>query len=152
VTTQGHPASTKVSEDTVRLAIRFMRKVFLHALAIYGDCISASVDAPIEIARAAARSILADAVTEFNRSDLRRKSKPFAKLRSRRQQEEILELLQDYGWIAPIGNSDVHGARWEVNPKVHTLFASEGEAHRRLRATIKERIVEARGANSPNAP
>jgi hypothetical protein len=125
-----------VSADSVRLAMRYMDKVFLHARAIYGAAFEGGTS--LELARAMARSILADRMESFNRSELTHACRKMRGV-ARYPQDQALNFLSDMGWIA---GGTQWGERWTVNPGVHDLFAEEGERHRQLREEVKSLFTE----------
>jgi hypothetical protein len=144
----GRPEDTEVHADTVHLATRFMRKAFQHAYVIYGQLIGDGV--ALDLPRALARSILASSLTEFTRANAVQSCRAF-KTSDREQQHRALQVLGDYGWVAPQQDGGGFGARWTVNPLVHALFINEAEEARRRRAAVREAIeqVVADRADSP---
>jgi hypothetical protein len=129
-----HPCAANVSGSTMALAIRFMRRAYQHAFAVYTDCLGAS--SPMDTAKAIARSILADGLESFNRRDLTHKCRAFRD-GAEWQRTEALRTLADFGWIDGDTLLPEHGGRWSVNPQVHMLFADERERARERRETTR---------------
>jgi hypothetical protein len=130
-----HPCAANVSAATLQLAVRFMRRAYQHAHAVYGHCLGAGT--PMDLAKAMARSILADRLPSFNRREITHRCKPFRGA-SEWQRGAALTALQDYGWLeADSILLDAHGARWTVNPRVHEIFATQAEVARQRRETVR---------------
>ena len=133
-----HPCAANVSGTTMRLAVRFMRRAYQHAFAVYTGCLGGG--SPMDLAKAMGRSILADAFVSFNRREMTQKCRAFRPA-SEWQRTEALRTLEDFGWIE--GDTllpEHHGARWTVNPQVHALFAEERERAIERRATMRSAL------------
>jgi hypothetical protein len=131
--TPAHPCSANCSAATLRLAIGFIRRAYQHAHAIYTQCLGAG--SPLELARAIARSALADEMPSFNRREITHACRAF---RGATEWQRIgaLRALQDYAWIEGDTLLPEHGGRWTVNPRVHALFAAERERARERRRLV----------------
>jgi hypothetical protein len=132
-----HPCAADVHVNTMRLAVRFMRRAYQHAFAIYTDSLSSG--SPMELAQAIARSILADGRDSFNRREITHGCHAFRKA-SDWQKTEALRALQDFAWIEGEALLPEHGGRWRVNPRVHKLFASEAERALDRREAIRDAL------------
>jgi len=131
-----------LSDETMRLAERFMRRAFQHSYSVYADMGGASVH---DHARRVARSLLADNEIRYNRRNLSHKSRAFRDL-DPRERSAVLSLLQDFGWLDPEiernerGEEEATGA-WTLAPGVRERFAAEREAALRARAEMVARIT-----------
>ena len=132
-----HPCAATLSAATMQMAIRFMHRAYQHAYAIYGECLGAG--SPMDLAKAMARSILADRTESFNRREITHHCKTFRGA-SEWQRTAALTSLEDLGWIEGDAVLQSHGGRWIVNPRVHAMFASEGEAARERRRQVRDRL------------
>lgn len=121
----------------MQLAIRFMRRAYQHAYVIYGECLGAG--SPMDLARAMARSILADQKESFNRREITHHCKAWRGA-TEWQRKAALSSLEDLGWIEGDVVPQLRGGRWLVNPRVHALFASEAEAARERRKQVRDAI------------
>jgi hypothetical protein len=128
-----HPCDANVSAATMELAIRFMRRAYQHGHAIYGGPLGS--DTPLELAKAIARSLLADEADSFNRREITHTCRAFRSA-PEWQRTGALRALEDYGWIEGETFLPEHGGRWTVNPRVHNLFAAERERHRARRRAV----------------
>jgi hypothetical protein len=133
------PAITdNLTDHAMAMAVRFMRRQERHAQAIYGSLLGA--DTGMALAKAIARSILASALQWFNRRELTQRCKAF-----RGSDEETrraaLSLLCDCAWLTTDAATVTHGAHWTVDPRVHSLFAEHGEAARKQRELVRERMT-----------
>jgi len=133
----GHPCTAQLSATTMQLAIRFMRRAYQHAYVIYGECLGAG--SPMDLARAMARSILADQKESFNRREITHHCKAWRGA-TEWQRKAALSSLEDLGWIEGDVVPQLRGGRWLVNPRVHALFASEAEAARERRKQVRDAI------------
>jgi hypothetical protein len=134
-----HPCSANVSGETMGMAIRFMRRAYRHAYAIYTNCLGSG--SSMELAQGMARSILADRRDSFNRREMTQRCGPFRGA-SDWQKSEAFRALEDFGWIS--GDTllpEQHGARWQVNPRVHEKFAAEAERARERREAVRAALT-----------
>jgi len=129
-----HPCAANVSAETMRLAVRFMRRAYQHAYVIYGRCLGAG--SPLELTTAMARSILADALDSFNRREITFKCRAFRSA-PEWQRIEALRTLEDFGWIEGDTLLPEHGGRWRVNVRVNSMFQTERDRARERRATLR---------------
>ena len=138
--TSRHPCAANVSGPTMRLAVRFMRRAYQHAFAIYTSCLGNG--SPMDLAKATARAILADGLESFNRRDMTQKCGAFRpKNASELQRIDALRTLEDFGWITGDTISPEHGGRWTVNPQVHVMFAEERERAIERRAAVQSALA-----------
>jgi hypothetical protein len=128
-----------LTDHAMRLAVRFMRRQERHAQAIYGSLLGA--DTGMALAKAIARSILASGLQSFNRRELMHRCKAFRGPDDTRR--AALSLLCDCAWLTTDAATVTHGTHWTVDPRVHSLFAEHGEAARKQREAIRERITAA---------
>lgn len=132
------PAITdNVSGATMQRAANFLRRQERHAMAVYASQLDAGTG--MALSQAIARSILASGLQGLNRRQLTSKCKAF------RHADEwtraaALTLLSDYGWITTDVASLTHGAHWNVDPRVHGVFAEHGELARQRRNTVRARV------------
>ena len=129
-----HPCAANVSAETMRLAVRFMRRAYQQAYVIYGRCLGAG--SPLELTTAMARSILADALDSFNRREITFKCRAFRSA-PEWQRIEALRTLEDFGWIEGDTLLPEHGGRWRVNVRVNSMFQTERDRARERRATLR---------------
>jgi hypothetical protein len=132
-----HPCAANVTGSTMQLAVRFMRLAYRHAYAVYTDVLGDG--APIELARAIARSILADRMPTFNRREISHACKGFRRATDW-QRANALSTLEDFGWVEGDTLMPMHGSRFVVNPQVHAEFADEAERHIERRRQIREAL------------
>jgi hypothetical protein len=132
-----HPCAGNVSAETMQLAVRFMRRAYQHAHAVYGECLGAGT--PMDLAKAMARSLLADHATSFNRREITHHCKAFRGA-AEWQRMAALTSLEDLGWIEGDALLPVHGGRWQVNQRVHALFEGEAEIARERRRQVRDAL------------
>jgi hypothetical protein len=137
---QAVDVTREVSAESMTLAARFLRRQERHALAIYSSTLGAN-DTGIALARDIARSILASRLQSFNRRDLTPACKAFRNADEPIRQAALTH-LHDAGWITADAPSIAHGARWNVDVRVHDLYAEHGEAARKRRETVRARILD----------
>ncbi len=138
ISTYGHPCSGNVTAESMRLASRFMRRAYQHAHAIYSDCLA--IGAPLELAKAIARSMLADEADSFNRREMTHACRAFRDA-TEWQRLAALRVLEDYAWIEGETFLPEHGGRWTINPRVHRLYAAERDAARARRKAVALAII-----------
>ena len=119
-------------------AARFMRRAYQHAHAIYSTLFADG--APIALAQAVARSILADESETFNRRELTHRCRAFRGA-PEWQRVAAFRALEDFAWIEGESFLPEHGGRWRVNPKVHTLFAAEAARWRERREQVRDALL-----------
>jgi hypothetical protein len=139
-TASGHPAQVPIGVDTLRLAGRFMRKVFAHGMTIYTDAFGTG--SALDLARAVARSILAGNTAEVNRRAITHTCRAWRNAEGR-EQDAALQTLLDSAWLIPLDPEQRltdYGARWTVNPNVHAMFREDAEAARLRRDLARERL------------
>jgi hypothetical protein len=135
-----HPTVTPVSLATVNLAMRFLRKAFLHSRAFYG--MLSGADEALDIARRVGVALVADGLVGVNRSELVQKYKIFRDA-DEGKRGEAMQLLVDFNWCRVIPGKYQKGypTTWDINPAVHERFRAEGDAWIRRRALVKEAIL-----------
>lgn len=133
-----HPCCANVSGETMRLAGRFMRRAYRHSHAVYTECLGNG--SPIELAKAMARSVLADTMDSFNRREITHACRAF---RSAAEWQRIaaLRALEDYGWTQGETLLPEHGGRWTVNPRIHELYGAERERAQARRKAVTMAIL-----------
>jgi hypothetical protein len=137
-----HPLQRLVTEASVKLAIRFLRKVFLHARVFYQDMCGG--DHAYDLAQRVARYILASKLDTVTRAEIIRTQHDFrdagALLR-----DQAMQILEDFGWLtpttAPNAYNKAHATRWSVDPRVHVLYAKHGAAQLAKRERVKAAIL-----------
>jgi hypothetical protein len=141
-----HPENCNVSEASMKLAIRFLKRSQSHALALY-LAIKGESDV-MDLARRAAKTILARKLLKFARRDLVQNG-AFRGADPRRQ-DEALRLLEDLSWVRPArgrgeGSRPTH---FDVNPAIQIKFSDlaeeETERRRRVREAIAESVADRR--------
>jgi hypothetical protein len=134
-----HPAQREVSEATINLAARFMRKVFLHARVLYRDI--GGADEAFDIAQRVGRWILAGAMSVVRRADVIR-AQPHFRRAGELVQGQAMQLLVEFGWLTELDGAykKAHVTRWLVDEKIRVLFAAQGEAHRQAVAQVRAAI------------
>lgn len=139
-----HPADARVSPHTVELALRFMRKAFQHARALYGDVMG--YEGAGALARAIAAVLLADRHLEVTRRGLTHSCHAWRKAEDERLRDHAMQFLADMGWVREERGdyTKPHPTRWAVNPAIHERFAEYGDRHRERRALVLEAL---RGPN-----
>jgi hypothetical protein len=131
--------ATEVTGETMARAVRFMRRQERHAQAVYSSLLGA--DTGMGLAKAIARSILASNLQEFNRRALTPRCKAFREA-DEAARKAALSMLTDCGWVTCTGdNPAAHGATWNVDTRVHTLFSEHGEKARAQREAVRSRIL-----------
>lgn len=137
-----HPADVPVDGSSVALAIRFMRKVFRHALAVYSDLLGN--DTTVELARSVARFLLAGRYQQIARRDLAQSCKAFRKAENERLREEAMQFLVDMAWVRELDGqyTKSHATHWAVNPTALVAFERYGQEHKERSMRVREAIVE----------
>jgi hypothetical protein len=136
-TLRGHPAEEAISGATMGAAVGLMRRLTSHAAALYSSL--GVEDSAQTLARACARSILADAAPSVTRHWLMQKCRPFRDA-AESVREPALRLLLDAGWLIALADAPKYGGRvaaWAIDPRVHELFSEQGEQHRQRRARVR---------------
>ncbi|MCL4748430.1 MAG: DUF3987 domain-containing protein, partial [Burkholderiaceae bacterium] len=129
-----------IEDDTMALAIRFMRRIRRHAAAMFLGVLSSAP--AYELARALARSILADdsKPRSIGRDWMRQHCRAF---RSAADVERRLAImaLSDAGWLRAMPDSRAYGgwdaSEWAIDLRVYDLFADHGERQRQRRETVR---------------
>jgi hypothetical protein len=134
-----HPSTEPLTLATLQTAIRFMRKAYRHAFAIYGAV--GGMSPAIELARAVGRRVLATKATVITNRDLIqsvhdwRKAEPYLRT-------QAAQFLVDVGWLRAQCEPGSTPTSWDVAANVHTQFADEAEREAQRRALVRERISE----------
>jgi len=55
--------------------------------------------------------------------------------------QSVMESLETFGWLRHVANVATPPTRWNVNPKVHTVFSARAAAERLARDAAKQRIA-----------
>jgi hypothetical protein len=136
------PAGFAVPLATIECAARFLKRISLHALALYVNRSSGSE--AYTIAREVARAMLARGWDQVARRNLIHGVRAFRNATSELQ-DSTLRLLADMGWLreAEGGYSKPTPARYDINPKLQPMFAQVAARERERRAIIREAIAEA---------
>ena len=136
----GHPVTVPVQLATVKLAARFLRKVFMHARAFYG--MLSGADAALDVARRVGVALVADGLSKVSRSELVQRYKIFRDADDDKRRE-AMQLLVDFAWCRVVPGKYQMGypTNWDINPAIHERFRSDGEAWLRRRALVKEAIL-----------
>ena len=135
------PAVTdNIAGATMARAARFLRQQERHAMSVYADLLGA--DTGMELAKAMATSILAAQMDSFNRRELAATCRAF---RSADEPTRVaaLALLSDFGWLTADVATMSHGAQWNVDSRVHMMFAEQGRQARERRAAVRKRLADA---------
>lgn len=136
------PAAYEISLETLECAIRFVKRLFWHALAIYGSRQGGSP--AYQLAREIAKAILARGWTSISRRELTQSVRAF-RCADEKLQREALQLLADCGWVRPAQGSYKKGSptHYTVNPAVARMFAEIAEKEQKRRAIVRKHIREA---------
>jgi hypothetical protein len=138
---------TEVTEECLRLAFAFLKRTQSHAVALYLG-LKGQSDV-MEIARDAAKSILAHELMTIGRRELIQKVRAFRGADVRRQ-DDALRLLVDMCWLRPVRRRDDSSrpTRFDVNPGIYMKFGElatqERERRLQVRAVIAESILDRR--------
>lgn len=135
--------SLEISEDTIKLAIKFMRRVQKHAFYLYNSVLSSS--SSFELAKNIARSIVADETKpeSIGRDWMIQHCSSFKKSDERTRREAI-QFLDDMNWLkAMLWERSYNGwpTKFQINPCVYDYYATEGEQWRERRKQVKELIT-----------
>lgn len=136
-----HPGDVPVAGSSVALAMRFMRKVFRHSLAIYSDLLGN--DSAVELARAVGRFILAGRFQQITRRDLTQNCKAFRKADSDHLRAEAMQFLVDMAWVRELDGqyTKSHATHWAINPAALVAFDAYGQEHKERSRRVREAIV-----------
>jgi hypothetical protein len=136
------PAAFPVPLATIECAARLLKRISLHALALYVNRSTGSE--AYTIAREVGRAILARGWRTVARRNLIHSVRAFRSA-APELQDSTLRLLVDMGWLAEAegGYSKPTPARYAVNPKLQPKFAALAARERERRAIIREAIAEA---------
>ncbi len=132
---------TAVSGETMQRAERLLRVLMRHALVLY-DMLGYG-DGALPLARAVARSIVADHIEVVTRGELRQACRAF-KDESDFVREQALHLLIDAAWLTPVAEARQYAGRvtqFAVAPEVFGLFAHRGAELRQRRRQIRELLA-----------
>ena len=132
-----------VSEETMAMAIRLMRRLSRHALSMF-DTLAEHDDSSLTVAKATARAILASRATLITRRELIRGCRAFRDANDHAR-DSALRFLTDAAWLSPVEDGRQYAGRqteFDVNPLAHSLFANEGEAHRKRRVAVRNYFGE----------
>ena len=110
----------------------------MHAHAIYTECLG--IGSPMDLAKAMARSLLADRMTSFNRREITHSCRAFRSA-PEWQRTAALTTLEDFAWIEGDTFLPQHGGRWAVNPQVHDVYANEAATARARRNQVRDALI-----------
>nr|WP_298717246.1 DUF3987 domain-containing protein [uncultured Steroidobacter sp.] len=136
------PNADALPEQTMWLAIKFMRRVAKHSAAMFDGILGTSP--PLALARALGRSIVAEAgvLTTIGRDWMSSHSTEFRKADDRVRREAV-QILEDADWIEAKPGARSYGGwprSWEVNDQVMTHYSRQGVEWRARRAAVREAI------------
>jgi hypothetical protein len=124
-----HPESRPVTPECADMAMRYMMQHLLpHAVSFYEDMLGLSEVG--ESARLIGGMIVAEHKTELTTTWLHKHGPSRWRQSNKWHQEDSLNRLVEYGWIAPanrINSATRRPTRYLVNPAVHTLFETHRE-------------------------
>ena len=129
-----------IERDTIEQAVRFMRTVLRHAFALYLGLLTSSQS--FEVARAVARSLVADArrPEKVGRDYMTQACRPFRAADDGTRRLAV-QALEDAEWLKPVPGSRAYGgwgaSEWAVNPRAFDQFADQGAAHRARRDAVR---------------
>jgi len=129
-----------LERDTIEQAVRFMRTVLRHAFALYLGLLTSSQS--FEVARAVARSLVADArrPEKVGRDYMTQACRPFRAADDGTRRLAV-QALEDAEWLKPVPGSRAYGgwgaSEWAVNPRAFDQFADQGAAHRARRDAVR---------------
>jgi hypothetical protein len=134
----------RVTGPTVTAAATFLRRIALPNLFRLGFETMPEEGAPTAHARWLAGYILAHQAEHISTREIGRAHRP---LRGKAPEiEQAMAVLCDAGWATPAAQHRHDGARWAVNPAVHTIFARAAAAEKQRRehvlAAIRNRVSE----------
>lgn len=133
-----------ISADTLRVAIRYMRRVRKHSAYLYSAILSSSP--AFELARGLARSIVAadEFVGTVSRDWMTQHCVAFKKADDRVRREAV-QVLVDADWLEAPPWARTYGGwptKYEVNDQVFRLFADYGAEWRKRRQAVRDMIGE----------
>jgi len=135
--------SLEISENTVKMAIKFMRRIRQHAFYLYNSVLNSS--GGFELAKSIARSIAADETKPemIGRDWMSQHCSLFRKADERTRQEAI-QFLDDMNWLKAIPWERSYNGwptKFQINPDIYNHFARDGEQWRERRKQVKEHIT-----------
>lgn len=135
--------SLEINENTINIAIKFMRRVRRHAFYLYNSVLSSS--SSFELAQNIARSIAADETKPetIGRDWMTQHCSSFRKASNRTCQEAI-QFLEDMHWLKAMPWEGLYGGfpkKYQINPSVYDCYTKEGEQWRERRKQVKELIT-----------
>lgn len=136
--------SLEISESTVNIAIKFMRRIQKHAFYLYNSVLNASDS--FQLAQNLARSIVADQTRpeKIGRDWMIQHCTLFRKADERLRQEAI-QFLEDMNWLKAMpweGLYRGYPKKFQINPKAFDHYAEDGSIWRERRKQVKEFITE----------
>lgn len=134
-----HACDEPISEETMARAVRLLRALARHALAMF-DTLAGGNDSTLTLARAAARAVLAGRFETVNRRELTHACRAFRDA-PEGQREAALRFLVDAAWLTPLDEGRQYAGRpatFAVNPEAHTRFAGEGQELKARRAVVRD--------------
>jgi hypothetical protein len=137
------PYPTVVPEATARRVMAYMRDIILPHL-LRADAVM-FLTAQSGHARWIAGLILSRGQPRVAARDVMQVYGALRAPEARRELQEVMETLVTVGWLRPEPQANPTRAptAWEVNPKVHTIFAVRAEAERERRRQAQKDIAEA---------
>ncbi|WP_207018316.1 DUF3987 domain-containing protein [Roseococcus suduntuyensis] len=141
------PVATVLTEDTARRAAAYMREVLLPHL-LRADALLFLTRQTGHARWIAGHILASDDARETGRVTLRDITRAYGALRApehRRELLEVLDTLAVMGWVSPepVENAARHPTGWQVNPKLHAVFAVAAAAEKARRQRAAEEMREA---------
>ena len=136
--------SREISGATMATARRFMRRLFLHTVALHQRMATKSSAWPL--ARDLARSILADNPGTINARACIQSCRAFRSAEDW-QRRHAIETLVACGWLEPVEpmrRYGDHGMSWYVNPRAPERFTTITAEHLARRRLVAERLRSVR--------
>jgi hypothetical protein len=122
--------------STVEMACRFILRIVVPSTFRFHA--EAGTSGPSEThARWVAGYILARKLASVTARDIGR---AYREIRGRTAEiRKAMDLLDHAGWVSP-DDTRPRGAAWDINPKVHTVFAEQAAAEKKRREAVREQI------------
>jgi len=133
------PLLNVIPAETVARVASYMRDILLPHLLRADAVMFATVQG--EHAKWIAGHILARGIEQIATRDVVQAYGALRAPEHRKQLQDVMESLETFGWLRHVANVAAPPTRWNVNPKIHALFAARAAAERLARDAAKQRIA-----------